>query len=88
MKAVIPLCFTNLKDANYFKDPIALDENKYSYLTYFRQLSQVGFQVHQRTIHTCYGHTTKVPIFFNGNGPFSFEYDFWMLTLERSWLIW
>ena len=49
--------FTNLKDANYFKDPIALDENKYSYLTYFRQLSQVGFQVHQRTIHTCYGHT-------------------------------
>lgn len=70
------IMFTNLKDANYFKDPIALDENKYSYLTYFRQLSQVGFQVHQRTIHTCYGHTTKVPIFFNGNGPFSFEYDF------------
>ena len=81
------IMFTNLKDANYFKDPIALDENKYSYLTYFRQLSQVGFQVHQRTIHTCYGHTTKVPIFSMGTVRFPLSTTFWMLTLERSWLI-
>lgn len=37
---------------------------------------QIGFQQRERIIRTCYGQTSTIPLFFKGNGLFSFDYDF------------
>lgn len=70
------IVFNNLKDANYYKDPLTLDEKTHTFLTYFRHASQIGFQQRERIIRTCYGQTSTIPLFFKGNGLFSFDYDF------------
>lgn len=78
------IVFNELKDANYFDHPVKFDERKYTYLTYFKQISKVGFgkgRPHQ--ISTCSGAMSKIPLHFTGNGPFSFKYDFIDLTGKK-----
>ncbi|RCK54783.1 hypothetical protein Cantr_03631 [Candida viswanathii] len=70
------IVFNNLKDVNYYKELLPLDEKTHTFLTYFKHASQIGFQQQGRTIRTCYGLTAKIPLFFKGSGPFSFDYDF------------
>ncbi|CAI5756792.1 unnamed protein product [Candida verbasci] len=67
--------FNTLKDANYHKSPIRLDEVKHSYSTYFKQASKIGIEARD-TIHTCYGETANIPIWFQGSVPISFDYEF------------
>ena len=55
---------------------MTLDEKTHTFLTYFRHASQIGFQQRERIIRTCYGQTSTIPLFFKGNGLFSFDYDF------------
>ncbi|EGW33599.1 uncharacterized protein SPAPADRAFT_50460 [Spathaspora passalidarum NRRL Y-27907] len=70
------IIFHQLTDANYQQVPTILDKKKYSYSTYFNQASQVGFQVQNRKLTTCFGQTSSLPLYFKGNGPFSFTYQF------------
>lgn len=72
--------FISLKDFNYQASPILLDEDKNTYLTYFNQRSKVSFfgtkgQL-RKDIHSCYGDSVQIPLYFKGEGPYSFEYDF------------
>ncbi|KAL6452649.1 hypothetical protein SBY92_001910 [Candida maltosa Xu316] len=80
------IVFSNLRDANYNKDPIKLDETKHIYSTYFRQASQIGFQVSQRTLRTCYGQAAHIPVSFKGSGPFTFEYEFLDINSKKKLL--
>ncbi|KAG7663432.1 POM152 [[Candida] subhashii] len=71
------IVFNNLKDLNYNQEPIRLDEKKHTYSTYFKQASEIGLKSTQKTIYTCYGQTSNIPLFFKGSGgPFKFDYDF------------
>ena len=73
------IVFNDLKDVNYNSKPVLLDEANFTYLTYFKHVSRVSFFKQganlRKTLKTCFGATTKIPLYFKGNGPFSFEYD-------------
>lgn len=69
--------FYSLKDANNPKG-VDLDTNRYTYQTYFKQVSKISFNEHgsgQKVIKMCFGDSHKVPLHFTGNGPYSFQYD-------------
>lgn len=71
--------FTELKDRNYHEQPVRLDEARFTYLTYFKLASRASFfedGAKRRVITTCYGEAAAIPVYFSGNGPFSFKYDF------------
>ncbi|KAG2736961.1 hypothetical protein G9P44_001051 [Scheffersomyces stipitis] len=71
--------FNNLKDLNYNQRPVVLDESRFTYSTYFKKPSRVSFfagNAQQKTINTCFGERAKIPLYFEGNGPFTFNYDF------------
>lgn len=73
------IMFDSLKDFNYHKDPIFLDERKHTYLTYFNQRSKASFfetkgEI-QKVFSSCMGKSVTVPLFLKGNAPFSFNYD-------------
>ncbi|KAK6454697.1 uncharacterized protein RJT20DRAFT_60531 [Scheffersomyces xylosifermentans] len=74
------IVFNNIKDVNYYPRPVVLDEQKYTYSTYFKKTSKVTFfkneSPHHKSISTCFGQTATIPLYFEGNGPFSFDYDF------------
>lgn len=70
------IVFNSIMDSYYHRHPIAIDAKKYTYHTYFRQVSEIGMQVRSRTVKTCYGVPATLPLTFKGNGPFSFVYDF------------
>lgn len=74
------IVFKFIRDGNY-QNPILLDQEKHTYLTYFKQRSKVSFfdldtDVHipKKTLRTCQGESTIIPIHFKGNFPFSFDY--------------
>jgi nucleoporin POM152 len=77
------LKFNSVRDANCPKG-VQLDENTYTYLTYFKQVSRVSFFENGRGRHilkkTCLGDSVKIPLYFKGNGPYSFNYDIIDLT--------
>ncbi|KAK6197086.1 uncharacterized protein RJT21DRAFT_59019 [Scheffersomyces amazonensis] len=64
--------FDDLKDVNYYNYPVIVDK---TYSTYFQKLSQVSLGG-SRTIKSCYGDSVRIPMKFEGNGPFSFSYEF------------
>lgn len=73
------IVFDSLRDHNY-KTPIGLDKAKHTYLTYFKQRSRVSFftpEVHipKKTLRTCQGESTTIPLYFKGNFPFTFDYS-------------
>ncbi|KAK6461068.1 hypothetical protein DFJ63DRAFT_215156 [Scheffersomyces coipomensis] len=63
--------FNNLKDTNYRQHPVTLEK---SYSTYFQKVSKVSLGG-SRDYKTCFGDSVKIPLKFEGNGPFSFNYD-------------
>lgn len=72
------IIFKNIKDVNYNKPPIPLDEKKHTYLTYFKQRSSASFFENggkSKTLSTCFNSSATVPLYFTGNLPFSFSYD-------------
>lgn len=71
------ITFNSLKDANNPKG-VSLDSQKYTYQTYFKQVSKISFHDKgsgQKDVKMCFGDTRTVPLFFSGNGPYSFNYD-------------
>lgn len=73
------IMFDSLKDFNYHKEPILLDEKKHTYLTYFNQRSKASFFETKgeilKTFSACMGESVTVPLSLKGNAPFSFNYD-------------
>lgn len=67
-----------IKDANYYQTPTYLLEEKHTYLTYFKLRSKVSFfdgeSSKTRTIYTCQGQSSEIPVYFKGNFPFTFNY--------------
>ncbi|ODV79649.1 uncharacterized protein CANTADRAFT_48832 [Suhomyces tanzawaensis NRRL Y-17324] len=72
--------FKELRDANYISTAVKLDEDKYTYLTYFNQISKVSFFENAgryiETKNICSGESLEIPLYFTGNGPFEFDVDF------------
>lgn len=73
--------FSKLKDMNYVKSPIQLDEKRHTYETYFKQRSRAGFSPDlkrgdgPRKIKSCLNEASTVPLYFQGNPPFAFKYS-------------
>ncbi|RLV93667.1 Nucleoporin [Spathaspora sp. JA1] len=63
--------FVELNDGNY--QGIQVKDKTYS--TYFNKVSRLGF-TNTRTVNTCFGQTSSLPMYFKGNGPFTFKYQF------------
>lgn len=72
------IVFKNLKDDYYNQQPITLDEAKHTYETYFKHRSSISFfEDYSLTKHInlCAEDSTKIPVYFKGNPPFSFKYQ-------------
>ncbi|KAG7191741.1 uncharacterized protein KQ657_002877 [Scheffersomyces spartinae] len=70
--------FSKLKDMNYYAKPIQLEDKVNTYETYFKKKSQVSFSKSGHglmIIRPCYNESVDIPVYFTGNGPFSFAYS-------------
>lgn len=71
--------FKLLKDSNYYKSPVQLDEAENTFSAYFHRKSKYTFfknkqQTHQN-IDVCKGGAVVAPVYFEGNFPFLFKYE-------------
>lgn len=73
------LVFKEVKDINYNKQPVAIDEAANTFLTYFHQRSRYSFfkDTHEtsKQYNVCKGGKVDLPVHFEGNFPFSFQYE-------------
>lgn len=73
--------FSKLKDMNYVKSPVQLDEKRHTYETYFKQRSRAGFNPDLKRghgpikINSCLNDASSVPLYLQGNPPFAFKYS-------------
>lgn len=73
--------FNKLKDMNYQKDPVQLDEATHTYETYFKQRSSASLSLGgRRSLNGCLNQATTIPLKLRGNPPFSFAYS----VIERE----
>lgn len=73
------LVFKNVKDVNYYKQPVAIDQASNTFLTYFHKRSKYSFfkSLHEtsKQLNVCKGGKVELPVYFEGNLPFSFTYE-------------
>lgn len=73
------IIFKGVRDFNYNRYMIPMDQQKYSYLIYFKQRSRASFFKApgelQKRIKACLGDSVTVPVYFQGNPPFGFNYE-------------
>ncbi|EGV66003.1 hypothetical protein PSN45_003182 [Yamadazyma tenuis] len=72
--------FEAIRDYDYYDSPTLLNEKEHTYSTYFKQRSKVSFFDRQsnglqKTINLCKGESTRVPVYFTGSFPFTFDYS-------------
>lgn len=71
------LVFKSIKDA-YYKHPVSIPEADNTFSTFFRQRSRYTFhkggEGTRREIDVCKGNKAKIPVYLEGNFPFSFQY--------------
>lgn len=73
------IVFKNLKDDFYNQKPVILDESKHTYETYFKHRSTISFFENKNSltkhVNLCAEESTRIPVYFKGNSPFSFVYE-------------
>lgn len=73
------IIFKGVRDFNYNRFMIPMDRLKYSYLIYFKQRSHASFfkvpGELQKRIKACLGDSVTIPVYFQGNPPFGFNYE-------------
>lgn len=69
--------FKGLKDANYQKEGVSLDEARHTYLTYFRQRSRLSLGDYKSLtgLPMCLGSLATLPVLLSGNFPFLISYE-------------